>query len=166
LLARIQNRSSRLKVTTTPCRSSSVIAVWPNISTWLRCIAANLGSALNPLLEGTAGGDPAAGRVPAGNLLNRLVGIALVLALVNRIGPLMVSIEADAGRVVADFHTVFNLVMAILFLPLLRPFTRMLVWLLPARAASTDPSQPIYLSEAAREPPCPCGCGTGGAPHG
>jgi phosphate:Na+ symporter len=55
--------------------------------------------------------------------------------------------------VVADFHTVFNLVMAILFLPLLRPFARMLVWLLPARAASTDPSQPIYLSEAACETP-------------
>jgi phosphate:Na+ symporter len=83
---------------------------------------ASLGSALNPLLEGTAGGDPAAKRVPASNLLNRLVGIALGLALLNWIGPLMVSIEPDAGRVVADFHTVFNLVMAILFLPLLRPF--------------------------------------------
>jgi phosphate:Na+ symporter len=116
-------------------------------------LGANLGSALNPLLEGAAGGDPTAKRVPAGNLLNRLVGVALGLALLNWIGPIMVMIEPDAGRVVADFHTAFNLVMAILFLPLLRPFARFLVWLLPARATPTDPSQPVYLSEAARENP-------------
>jgi phosphate:Na+ symporter len=35
----------------------------------------------------------------------------------------------------------------------LRPFARLLKWLLPARAAPTDPSQPIYLNEAARETP-------------
>jgi len=116
-------------------------------------LGANLGSALNPLLEGAAGGDSLAKRVPAGNLLNRLIGVGLGLALLNWIGPLMVTIEPDAGRVVADFHTAFNLMMAILFLPLLRPFARLLTWLLPTRAAPTDPSQPIYLSEAARETP-------------
>jgi phosphate:Na+ symporter len=116
-------------------------------------LGANLGSALNPLLEGAAGGDPVAKRVPAGNLLNRVIGVGLGLALLNWIGPLLVTIEPDAGRVVADFHTGFNLAMAILFLPLLRPFARLLVWLLPARAAPTDPSQPVYLNEAARETP-------------
>jgi phosphate:Na+ symporter len=116
-------------------------------------LGANLGSALNPLLEGTAGADPAAKRVPAGNLLNRLAGVALGLALLNWIGPWMVAIEPDAGRVVADFHTVFNLVTAAIFLPLLRPFARLLVWLLPARAVPADPSRPVYLSDAARETP-------------
>lgn len=116
-------------------------------------LGANLGSALNPLLEGAAGNDPVAKRVPAGNLLNRIVGVALGLALLNWIGPLMVTIEPDAARAVADFHTAFNLVMAAMFLPLLRPFARLLVWLLPARAAPADPSQPIYLNEAARETP-------------
>jgi phosphate:Na+ symporter len=115
-------------------------------------LGANLGSALNPLLEG-AGGDPTAKRVPAGNLLNRLVGVALGLALLNWIGPIMVTVEPDAARAVADFHTAFNLVMAALFLPLLGPFARLITWLLPARAVPTDPSQPIYLSEAARETP-------------
>jgi phosphate:Na+ symporter len=116
-------------------------------------LGANLGSALNPLLEGATGIDPVAKRVPAGNLLNRLIGVALGLALLNWIGPLMVTIEPDAARAVADFHTAFNLVMAAMFLPLLRPFARLLVWLLPARVAPADPSQPIYLSEAARETP-------------
>jgi phosphate:Na+ symporter len=116
-------------------------------------LGANLGSALNPLLEGPASNDPVAKRVPAGNLLNRIVGVALGLALLNWIGPLMVTIEPDAARAVADFHTAFNLVMAAMFLPLLRPFARVLVWLLPARVAATDPSQPIYLNEAAGEMP-------------
>ncbi|MFI4949192.1 MAG: Na/Pi cotransporter family protein [Alphaproteobacteria bacterium] len=115
-------------------------------------LGANLGSALNPLLEG-AGGDPAAKRVPAGNLLNRLAGVALGLTLLSWIGPFIVTVEPDAARAVADFHTAFNLVMAALFLPLLGPFARLIAWLLPARAAPTDPSQPIYLSEAARETP-------------
>jgi phosphate:Na+ symporter len=115
-------------------------------------LGANLGSALNPLLEG-AGGDPTAKRVPAGNLLNRLAGVALGLAMLNWIGPFMVTLEPDAARAVADFHTAFNLVMAALFLPLLGPFARLITWLLPARAAPTDPSTPIYLDESAREMP-------------
>jgi phosphate:Na+ symporter len=65
----------------------------------------------------------------------------------------MVTIEPDAARAVVDFHTAFNLVIAGLFLPLLSPLARLLVWLLPTRAAPSDPSQPIYLSEAARETP-------------
>ena len=115
-------------------------------------LGANLGSALNPLLEGAAG-DPVAKRVPAGNLLNRLIGVGLGLALLNWIGPWLVTIEPDAARTVADFHTAFNLVVAALFLPLLRPYARLLAWLLPARVAPADPSTPIYLHEAARETP-------------
>jgi phosphate:Na+ symporter len=116
-------------------------------------LGANLGSALNPLLEGVAGGDPASKRVPAGNLLNRAVGVLLGLALLNWVGPWLVTIEPNPGRVVADFHTAFNLVMAALFLPLLHPFARLLVWLLPARATPTDPSKPVYLDPAANETP-------------
>lgn len=116
-------------------------------------LGANLGTALNPLLEGTVGADLAAKRVPTGNLLNRLVGVALGLSLLNWVGPWVVTIEPDAARAVADFHTGFNLLMAALFLPILQPFARLLMRLLPTRVAPTDPSQPIYLNEAARETP-------------
>ena len=116
-------------------------------------LGANLGTALNPLLEGVPGGDPVAKRLPVGNLLNRLIGCALGLAFLDWIGPLMVTIEPDPSRAVADFHTLFNVATAALFLPVLGPFSRLLVWLLPARAAPTDPSRPLYLEEAARETP-------------
>jgi phosphate:Na+ symporter len=88
-----------------------------------------------------------------GNLLNRVFGAVLALALMRWIGPLMVVLEPNSARAVADFHTAFNLVMAALFLPLLGPFSRFLVWLLPARAAPADPSEPIYLDHNAREMP-------------
>lgn len=73
--------------------------------------------------------------------------------MLNWIGPLMVAIEPDTARAVADFHTLFNLAIAALFLPVLGPFARLLVRLLPARAAPTDPSKPVYLSEAAQQAP-------------
>jgi phosphate:Na+ symporter len=116
-------------------------------------LGANLGSALNPLIEGSNGGDPVAKRLPMGNLLNRAVGVAFGLALLPWIGPLMVTVDPNAARAVADFHTAFNLVMAALFLPLLNPFARLLKWVLPARADAADPSKPLYLDENAREMP-------------
>jgi phosphate:Na+ symporter len=116
-------------------------------------LGANLGTALNPLLESGVGGDPAAKRLPIGNLINRIVGCALALALLNWIGPALMMIEPNAGRAVADFHTGFNIVLALLFFPMLKPFARLLVRLLPARVDTADPSQPLYLDWAAHETP-------------
>src|SRR5438067_1692407 len=116
-------------------------------------LGANLGTTLIPLLEGSGSGDPAAKRLPVGNLVNRLIGCALGLLLLDWAGPLIVSLEPDPARAVADFHTLFNLATAALFLPLLGPFARLLVRLLPARTAPSDPSRPLYLDEGARETP-------------
>jgi phosphate:Na+ symporter len=116
-------------------------------------LGANLGTAINPLIESGVSGDPAAKRLPIGNLINRVVGCALGLAVLNWIGPKLVAIEPDAGRAVADFHTAFNIVLALLFFPVLRPFAKLLMKLLPARVDPADPSRPMYLDGAARETP-------------
>ncbi len=116
-------------------------------------LGANLGTALNPLLESDSNGDPAGKRLPLGNLINRLFGCVLGLALLDLIGPWMVSVEPNASRAVADFHTLFNLVMAALFFPVLQPLARLLGWMLPTRAAPVDPSRPVYLDQAATETP-------------
>src|SRR5947208_11519939 len=116
-------------------------------------LGANLGTAINPLIESGVSGDPAAKRLPIGNLINRVVGCALALALLNWIGPALITLDPNPGRAVADFHTAFNVVLALLFFPLLRPFAKLLVRLLPARIDTADPSQPVYLDGAARETP-------------
>jgi phosphate:Na+ symporter len=114
-------------------------------------LGANLGTALNPLFEAGANGDPAAKRLPIGNLLNRAAGCALGLALLGVIGPWLVGFEPSASRAVADFHTLFNLVMAALFFPVLGPLARLLRRMLPSRAVAADASRPVYLDAAAVE---------------
>lgn len=116
-------------------------------------LGANLGTALNPLFEAGATGDPLAKRLPIGNLLNRAVGCILGLALLGIVGPWLAALEPNASRAVADFHTVFNLAMAALFFPVLRPLARLLTRMLPASAAPADPSHPAYLDAQALEIP-------------
>ncbi|SER35971.1 phosphate:Na+ symporter [Faunimonas pinastri] len=116
-------------------------------------LGANLGTAINPVLEGAAGNDPAARRLPLGNLLNRCVGVALALLLLPTISRWMVRIEPDDARSVADFHTAFNVVLAVVFLPMLRPYARILRRWLPSRVDAADPAKPIYLDASARDVP-------------
>ncbi|MGC8523160.1 MAG: Na/Pi cotransporter family protein [Acidibrevibacterium sp.] len=116
-------------------------------------LGANLGTAINPLLEGSAGDDPAARRLPMGNLLNRVAGVIVALLLLGPIGRSLVVLEPDPARAVADFHTAFNLVLALIFFPALTPYARLLAWLLPSRVAAIDPGRPLYLDAAARETP-------------
>ena len=113
---------------------------------------ANLGSALNPLLEG-AGGDTAGRRVAVGNLLNRLVGCAVAVPLLSWIGPLLVAWQPDLSRAVADFHTAFNLALGLVFLPLLDPFASLLRRLMPTRIDALDPAKPVHLDASALETP-------------
>jgi phosphate:Na+ symporter len=116
-------------------------------------LGANLGTAINPVLEGGTGDDPAARRLPLGNLLNRALGVVVALAALPILGPWLVSIDPDNARVVADFHTGFNLVLALVFFPLLTPYAALLRRLLPARVNPADPGRPLYLDQAAIEVP-------------
>ena len=125
----------------------------PPLAALALVLGANLGSAINPMLEGAAGADPTVRRVPLGNLINRVVGVAVAFALLPVIGRWMVTIEPDNARLVADFHTAFNVALAVIFLPVLKPFATLLRRVIPARIDPADPSRPLYLDPAAVETP-------------
>ncbi len=127
--------------------------VVPPLTAFAMVVGANLGTAINPLLESSAGADGAARRLPLGNLLNRLVGAVLVLPALPWLTHQVIAIEPDARRAVADFHTGFNLVLALLFFPLLTPYAALLRRLLPERVSARDPALPVYLGAAERETP-------------
>lgn len=116
-------------------------------------IGANIGTAINPLLEGARTGEAAGRRVALGNIITRVVGAAVALPLLPRIGSTLVQIEPDFSRAVADFHTAFNVVLALAFLPALGPLARLLERLLPDRVKPADPARPLYLDDAAAETP-------------
>ena len=116
-------------------------------------LGANLGTAINPLLEGVASTDPVGRRLPIGNLLTRVVGVVIALLILDQAGTWLMRIEPDPLRAVADFHSAFNLVIALIMLPLLGPFTKLLRRMLPAREEPDDPSRPRYLDPTALQSP-------------
>src|ERR1700722_9038452 len=116
-------------------------------------LGANLGTAINPVLEGATGPDPAAKRLPLGNLVNRLLGAAVVLAVLPYVGTALARFEPNIARAVADFHNAFNVIMALLFFPFLQPFARLLARWMPSRIDAADPGVPLYLDPAARKIP-------------
>jgi len=116
-------------------------------------LGANLGSALNPLLEGSTRQNPASRRLPVGNLINRLVGCILVLPFLHPIADAFTRFEPNPSRMAADFHTAFNVVLAMVFILPLGGLASLLERFLPERAKSTDLSTPLYLEEAALETP-------------
>ena len=116
-------------------------------------LGANLGSAINPLIEGGHGENPVGRRLPLGNLLNRLTGCLLLLPFLDPLARLVSQVEPNPARMAADFHTAFNLALATVFIFPLSALAALLRRLLPDRATHTDPSTPLYLDETALATP-------------
>jgi phosphate:Na+ symporter len=116
-------------------------------------LGANLGSAINPLIEGGGLKNPVRRRLPLGNLINRAFGCAVVLPLLGPITRALTDVIPDKVRLIADFHTLFNLALAAVFIVPLPIFGRLLERLLPEPATSADPATPIYLDTTAVDSP-------------
>jgi phosphate:Na+ symporter len=116
-------------------------------------LGANLGSALNPLFEGAGSGNPAHRRLPLGNLITRLVGCALFLPILTPLANGIGHFEGNPVRIAADFHTLFNVVVAVLFILPLNGFAALLERFLPDAKENGDPGVPLYLDESALESP-------------
>ena len=116
-------------------------------------LGANVGSAINPLIEGSRGDNPASRRLPLGNLLNRLIGCALVLPFLQPIATQLARLEPNPSRMAADFHTAFNVALAVIFILPLNAVAALLTRWLPDRRQAADPSAPLYLDETALATP-------------
>ncbi len=116
-------------------------------------LGANLGSAINPLIEAGVRGDPASRRLPVGNLLNRLVGLLIALPFLPSIARELNAFQPNAAKMTAEFHLLFNFGLAAIFIGLLDPVAALLVRVLPERKQTEDASVPRYLDEAALETP-------------
>jgi phosphate:Na+ symporter len=115
-------------------------------------LGANIGGTLAPFVA-NSGGSPIARRVPLGNLVMRTLGAIAVFPLLAFAIPLLGRIDNDAASVVVNFHTAFNLAVAIVFLPLVGPISRLCTRLLPEPPAVEDPGRPRYLDPEVVEAP-------------
>ncbi|PSH60860.1 Na/Pi cotransporter family protein [Phyllobacterium sophorae] len=105
-------------------------------------LGANLGGAVPPVLATFYHGAVAL-RVPLGNLLVRLVGCAAVLPLLDTFVDMLTNAGLRGVPLVVDAHVLFNVALAILMLPLLKPFSNLVSRLLPE--ADTADDGPQYL---------------------
>ena len=90
-------------------------------------------------------GERAALHLPVGNLVNRLLGCALVLPFLPEISAHLARIEPDPGRLAAGFHLTLNAALAALFLLPLPLLARALKRVLPDRPKHGNPAAPRYL---------------------
>lgn len=124
-------------------------------------LGANLGSGLLGLL-GTAGASPAGRRVALGNLFFRLIGCALTIPLLGTIEGLLALLDPDPQRLVVNFHTAFNVLLAASLLSFTAPVAKLALRVMPddpqkapARPKNLDPgaldTPALALANAARE---------------
>jgi phosphate:Na+ symporter len=116
-------------------------------------LGANLGSAINPLIEGARRDNPSSYRLPVGNVINRTVGVLLVAPFLRPISEHMQAWQPDLAKLAAEFHMAFNVGTAVIFIGLLDAMAQLLKWLLPDRVQDANPGRPRYLDENALETP-------------
>jgi phosphate:Na+ symporter len=114
-------------------------------------LGANVGGALAPFLT-LSGSPPAARRVPLGNLMMRTAVALPVLFLVTPIGKWLAMVEPDPGRIAINFHTAFNLAVALVFLPLVSLVAMLAARVLP-EAPQTVNNKPKHLDPTVLDSP-------------
>ncbi len=112
----------------------------------LMVLGANIGNVIAPMLA-ARGDHRDAQRIPVGNLLMRIVGVALVLPVLPMLIETLVSYVGESERAIVHFHTAFNVALTVLFLPFIgfiAPLTKSFV---QEQEKDKDISHPLYLNE-------------------
>jgi phosphate:Na+ symporter len=115
-------------------------------------LGANLGSGVLGMLS-TMRSTPEARRVTLGNFLFKLIGCVLAVPLAGHLDQWIAGIGLDPAREVVLFHLGFNVTIAALLLFWTEQIAKIAEQVLPARAASEDPSKPRHLDPSALDTP-------------
>jgi len=109
-------------------------------------LGANIGGTIAPLIS-TLRDNPDAMRIPLGNMLIRAVGVLICIPLISFVPPLLDKWDTDHARQIVDFHTAFNIALAMLFLPFTGVINRLLIKALPAKPEADNPKKAKYLND-------------------
>lgn len=115
-------------------------------------LGANLGNAIAPFFA-TLRDKPAACRVPAGNLIIKAVGVVLAFQFVYPAYTWLLTLDDVPARLIVNYHTAFNLGLALLFLPLTGVISKISARILPDKPDEDDPLHPQYLDYKALDTP-------------
>jgi phosphate:Na+ symporter len=109
-------------------------------------LGANLGGAMPALLTAST---RSARRLPLGNLLVRGTGVVLALPFLDSLAHTLTRVDPASLRLVVNFHLLFNVALAFLFLGPVRLLARTLTRWLPDPPVAADPARPVHLDAAA-----------------
>ena len=116
-------------------------------------LGANLGSGLLALLSTSATG-PAGRRVALGNLMFKVIGCVIFAIALPWLLPLLASYQPEAQRQVVNFHVLFNVSLAVIFISFTDIIARWCVKLFPDNTVSElRQATPRHLDEAALPTP-------------
>jgi phosphate:Na+ symporter len=115
-------------------------------------LGANIGGAIPPFIA-TLGGSSSARQPPLGNLIFRVCGVVIALPMVDFLSGWMAQFDMNEARQIANFHMLFNIALAILFLPLINQMASLTEKLLPEIEIETNELKPMYLDKSAFDTP-------------
>ncbi len=119
----------------------------------LLVLGANLGGAIIAYVL-TQGMNARARRITFGNFIMRICTVLVILPFVDQIATLFSSLNSAGEREIVHFHTLFNVFLALLFLPLITPLTSLCKKFLPHEPVKAKPeATPLYLDDAALSSP-------------
>jgi len=115
-------------------------------------IGANLGSGVLALLA-TARAEPAARRLPLGNLVFKATGALIAIPLLPYALPWLRQVSGEVHQQVVGFHLGFNVALALLFIAFTGVLGRLVDRWLPAVDRGVDRDRPRHLDPVALATP-------------
>ncbi len=115
-------------------------------------LGANMGAVIAPMVS-TMKDSVAARWVPLGNAFIRSTGVLLCLPFVGIAHGYLARISPDPAQMIVTFHVLFNVTLALLFLPFTPFVARLCRIFLPRHAERETPGTPKYLDESALDTP-------------
>lgn len=107
---------------------------------------ANIGVCATTMIS-AVGDKPDAKRVAGIQMLFKCLGVLLFLPFLYPFMHFVECTSSDLARQIANAHTLFNVIIGIVFLPFGKFFTWMATFLVPDRKGAPDPSEPKYLDK-------------------
>ncbi|MCC7304807.1 MAG: Na/Pi cotransporter family protein [Alphaproteobacteria bacterium] len=115
-------------------------------------LGANMGGAFIPFVATYKEGVKVH-RITFGNIFMRAVTALSVMPFLPLLGSQLQNLDPDPARIIVNFHTGFNIALALVFLPLIGPLTKLMEKFFPDARDGKDESAPQYLDEKALNTP-------------
>jgi len=115
-------------------------------------LGANLGGIMPPIIA-TMKDTAIARRLPIGNACIRFTGVVFISLFVPMIVPYLAQLDSNETRQIVHFHMLFNLSLAVLFLPFTGKIMRIIEKFIPDDTMYDDKGKALYLDYKAINTP-------------